>query len=180
MKSGRIRSSYMPRRVIAARRGGLPVPLFLLQPILEFITAHVAKSRPDMFKRLGPHANKKFLIDPVEFPFVLLLAPRPERPHLTAHRRGERLHADARISAGFLTLFGMIDGSRDSDALFFGRDLRITGDVEAVVALRNALDDFDGGLVETIVGGFGVLSRPAGAVASLLRRLGSNAGAGKH
>jgi predicted lipid carrier protein YhbT len=168
----------MPRRV-AVMRPGLPVPLFLLQPVLEFVAVQVAKSRPDMFKRLGPHANKRFLIDPREFPFVLLLVPCPERPHLTAHRRGERLHADVQISAAFLTLFGMVDGSSDGDALFFGRDLRITGDVEAVVALRNALDDFDGSLVETIVGGFGVLSRPAAGVASFLRRLGSSADAAK-
>lgn len=35
----------------------------------------------------------------------------------------------------------MIHGTLDGDALFFARDLVIEGDTEAVLALRNALDD---------------------------------------
>lgn len=40
-----------------------------------------------------------------------------------------------------LGLIGLIDGSYDGDALFFSRDLVVEGDVEAVLALRNAIDD---------------------------------------
>lgn len=36
---------------------------------------------------------------------------------------------------------GLIDGSYDGDALFFSRDLVVEGDIEAVIALRNAIDD---------------------------------------
>jgi predicted lipid carrier protein YhbT len=52
----------------------------------------------------------------------------------------------------------MIDGSLDGDALFFSRDLRISGDTEAVVTLRNALDDLDGSVVDTVLRSFGPLS----------------------
>jgi predicted lipid carrier protein YhbT len=38
-------------------------------------------------------------------------------------------------------LLGMIDGTYDGDALFFSRDLTIEGDTEAVLALRNALEN---------------------------------------
>jgi predicted lipid carrier protein YhbT len=38
-------------------------------------------------------------------------------------------------------LIGMTDGSYDGDALFFSRDIHVDGDMEAVVALRNAIDD---------------------------------------
>ena len=55
-------------------------------------------------------------------------------------------------------LFDLIDGSLDGDALFFSRKLRVTGDTEAVVALRNALDDVDGGVVESITRAFGPLA----------------------
>ena len=101
-----------------------------------------------MFARLGRHAGKRFLIDPTDLPFVLVLTPLPERPLLTAHRRHERPAHDAAIAGTFFNLLDMIDGSLDGDALFFSRDLQVSGDTEAVVALRNALDDFEGSALE--------------------------------
>lgn len=135
--------------------------LAILQPILDHIVAYVAQSRPELFARLGEHGNKRFLIDPVELPFPLYLVLDAARPRLMACDRHECPVHDARIAGAFLDLLDMISGSVDGDALFFNRGLSITGDVEAVVALRNALDDFDGSLVDTIAGAFGPLSSPA-------------------
>jgi O2-independent ubiquinone biosynthesis accessory factor UbiT len=146
-----------------------PVPLALLQPILNRIATHVAQSRPELFNRLGPHAGKRFLIDPTDLPFVLVLTPEPERPRLTAHRRGALVANDAVIAGKFFILLDMIDGALDGDALFFSRDLRVSGDTEAVVALRNALDDFEGSALDSAVKSFGPLSAPAGAALSLVR-----------
>jgi predicted lipid carrier protein YhbT len=135
-----------------------PVPLALLQPIFTRIATHVAEARPELFNRLGAHAGKRFLIDPIDLPFVLVLTPEPERPHMTAHRRSERLAHDAAIAGTFFNLLDMIDGSLDGDALFFSRDLQVSGDTEAVVALRNALDDFEGSALDSVVASFGPLS----------------------
>jgi predicted lipid carrier protein YhbT len=146
-----------------------PIPLALLQPVLTRIAIHVAQSRPELFNRLGPHAGKRFLIDPVDFPFVLVLTPEPDLPRITAHRRRERPAHDATIAGTFFNLLDMIDGSLDGDALFFSRDLQISGDTEAVVALRNALDDFEGSALDTVVGSFGPLARPAALALSGLR-----------
>lgn len=148
-----------------------PVPLALLQPILHFAARHVAISRPELFARLGPHLNKRFLIDAVELPFVLMLVPNPAKYSLRAYRRHQQPPHNAGISGAFLDLFDMIDGSLDGDALFFNRALRITGDVEAVVALRNALDDSDGNIVDTIVGALGPFSQPGARLASFLRSM---------
>jgi O2-independent ubiquinone biosynthesis accessory factor UbiT len=146
-----------------------PVPLALLQPILTRIASHVAQSRPELFNRLGPHAGKRFLIDPIDLPFVMVLTPEPERPHMTAHRRHERPAHDAEIAGTFFNLLDMIDGSLDGDALFFSRDLRVSGDTEAVVALRNALDDFEGSALDSVAASFGPLSGPAALAVSGLR-----------
>jgi predicted lipid carrier protein YhbT len=35
----------------------------------------------------------------------------------------------------------LLEGSADGDALFFARKIEISGDTEAILALRNALDD---------------------------------------
>src|ERR1039458_9578239 len=67
-----------------------PVPLALLQPMFTRIANHVAQARPELFNRLGAHAGKRFLIDPTDLPFVLVLTPLSDRPLLTAHRRHER------------------------------------------------------------------------------------------
>jgi O2-independent ubiquinone biosynthesis accessory factor UbiT len=147
------------------------LPLPLLQPILTLIGTQVARRQPDVFLRLGPHAQKSFIIDPADLPFVLVLKPRPEAPSLSAWRRNEAPYSHARIAGTFLNLFELIDGSLDGDALFFSRKLRVTGDTEAVVALRNALDDVDGGVVESIIGAFGPLAPIAAMTVSHLRRL---------
>jgi predicted lipid carrier protein YhbT len=63
----------------------------------------------------------------------------------------------------------MIDGSLDGDALFFSRDLRISGDTEAVVTLRNALDDLDGSVVDTVLRSFGPLSGIAALALGAIR-----------
>ena len=153
----------IPRLLLA------PVPLVMLQPILTHIAGHVARTRPELFARLGSHAGKRFLVDPIDLPFVLVLRPDPRRPGLQAYRRYENPRHDAGIAGTFLTLLDMIDGSLDGDALFFSRDLRVSGDTEAVVALRNALDDFEGSVVDNIVAAFGPLSRPVALALSALR-----------
>ncbi|MCW5703956.1 MAG: SCP2 sterol-binding domain-containing protein [Xanthobacteraceae bacterium] len=147
-----------------------PVPL--LQPILSLIGTQVARNEPDIFLRLGPHAQKTFVIDPSDLPFVLVLRPRPEAPELSAFRRADAPRGHACISGTFLNLFRLIDGSLDGDALFFSRELRVTGDTEAVVALRNSLDDIDGGLVQAVTGAFGPLSPVAAMTVSHFRSLG--------
>jgi predicted lipid carrier protein YhbT len=148
------------------------LPLPLLQPILSLIGTHVARAQPDVFARLGPHALKSFVIDPTDLPFVLVLKPRPDAPSLSAWRRHDVPYSDSRIAGSFLDLFDLIDGSLDGDALFFSRKLRVTGDTEAVVALRNALDDVDGGVVESITKAFGPLAPVAAMTISHLRTLG--------
>ena len=162
---------HAPRWLVA------PATHVLLQPILDRIAMHVARSRPELFVRLGIHANKRFLIDPVELPFPLFLVPNASNPRLVACDRRECPACDARVSGTFSNLLDMISGSIDGDALFFNRDLSITGDVEAVVALRNALDDFDGSVVDTIIGAFGPLS---GAMRFALAALHNSQGGRRH
>lgn len=157
----------VPRLLLA------PVPLVLLQPIFDRIATHVARSRPELFARLGPHTHKRFLIDPLDLPFVLVLVPDAAAPYLKAHRREEHPRHDAAIAGTFLNLLEMIDGTLDGDALFFNRDLRVSGDTEAVVALRNALDDFDGSVAGNICEAFGPLSKPAELALSVLRAVGA-------
>lgn len=156
-----------------AARMTLP-PLFLvpLQPILARIARRIAAENPSMFNRLGPWVGADFIIDPVDLPFALHLRPDREAPVLRAVARRVLPDHVAHISGRFLDLLELVDADLDGDALFFSRALVISGNTEAVVSLRNALDDVDGSIAERVAAMFGAPGRMA---LSALRRAGERA-----
>ena len=123
-----------------ANAAGL-LPLLPLEVIARRLMANAMAARPSFAKRLGEHAGCAFAIDPLDCPFVFLMRPGKERLELRVVRRAEASQFDARIAAPLLVLLGMIDGTYDGDALFFSRDLVIEGDTEAVLALRNSIEN---------------------------------------
>jgi len=129
--------------------------------VLQRIAKKAAQSQPQLFARLGEHAAKRFLIDPVDLPLTLMLTPHPHRPGLAAHRRAAIPPHDVRIAATFGTLLRLLDGTLDSDAVFFQRNLHISGEMDAAVSLRNALDDYRGSIVDDALRALGLFCRPA-------------------
>ncbi len=119
------------------------LPLLPLEIIVRRLLANAMAARPSLAERLGEHAGCTFVIDPVDCPFVFLMMPGKGRSELRVRRRAEAQEHDARIAAPLVVLLGMIDGTYDGDALFFSRDLIIEGDTEAVLALRNAIENAD-------------------------------------
>jgi predicted lipid carrier protein YhbT len=130
---------------------------------------------PGIFPRLEAHAGKVFLIDPTDLPFVFRLAPRPGRPVVEPCRREAMPAWDARIAGPLAALIGMIHGAYDGDAMFFSRDILIQGDPEAVLALRNALDDAEIDLPTEIAAACGpvgpAIARIAHGVLPVMSRL---------
>lgn len=137
-----------------------PLPLPVLQPALNRIMQHMLARYPALFARLGPHQHSRFCIDPTNLPFVFLLEPDSRAPRLRVFRRHQHVEADARISGSLLNLLDLIDGRLDGDALFFSRELIVEGNTEAIVCLRNALDDVDGNAVDDIVNALVLFRRP--------------------
>lgn len=141
-----------------------PLPLFALQPLFTHIVSTIARKHPELFERLEDSAKKDFLIDPTNLPFFLLLQPDPQNPRLKAYNRRDDVAHDVYISGTFATLLRMIDAQTDSDALFFNREINVTGDSEAMVALRNALDDMEGTLAEDVAACFGPFKAPVRSI----------------
>ncbi|MCT8268172.1 SCP2 sterol-binding domain-containing protein [Afifella sp. JA880] len=137
-----------------------PLPLLPLRLMLERLVSGLIRRRPGLFLRLDHHAEKVFLIDPTDLPFVFRLKPDPEHPTVEPLRRERAGAWDGRIAGPLGALMGMIHGTFDGDALFFSRDIIIEGDTEAVLALRNALDDAEIDLMEEAAIAFGPF-RPA-------------------
>lgn len=146
-----------PPKQLTKRR--FPFPTFVLQPILRRIVTRIAKQHPELFDRLGPHTRSTFVIDPIDFPFALCLQPDPTRPSFKAVPKSPLPDHEARIAGKFLTLLRLVDADVDGDALFFSRDLIISGNTEAVVSLRNALDDVDASIAVDVAEMFGPLGR---------------------
>lgn len=137
-----------------------PLPLLPLQPVLAGVIQTVLKSHPEIFDRLGEHAGKTFGLDPTDLPFAFVLEPRNGAPRARAVRQLPE-HLDVRISGPIMALIGLLDGSYDGDALFFSRDLVIEGDMEATLALRNAVDDAQIDLAGEFAGRLGPLAPQA-------------------
>lgn len=129
---------------IFTRATGL-LPLLPLEVIARRLLANAMAARPSFAARLGAYGGRSFAIDPVDCPFVFLVKPEETASgrclDLNVVRRGLVQKYDARIAAPLVVLIGMIDGTYDGDALFFSRDLSIEGDTEAVLALRNAIEN---------------------------------------
>ena len=143
-------------------------PLFPLSLAGQRLTSALAKRHPALFSRLGAQAEKVFLIDPTDLPVVFILEPRPASPKFRALRRDETPDWDARIAGPLAALIGLVHGAYDGDALFFSRDLAIEGDTEAVVALRNAIDNEELDLVREAAALLGPLENLAAAPAQKL------------
>lgn len=148
----------------------------LAEPVLNGLARLLARRHNAVLERLADFAGASCLIVPRDLPYPLLLTlqPPPAAPHLRFARAADAQHARATIHADLLTLFQLLEGKLDGDALFFSRDLVVEGDMEVVVALRNAVDDAGIDLVADVTSMLGPFSSTAEHLARRLITLGGH------
>jgi predicted lipid carrier protein YhbT len=131
-------------------KGNLPGPLRLLArparllplgPMLTHGVRRLARRRPELFERLGSHRTARFLIEPTDLDYGFLMVPDAEAAVVTLTKKGRPPESDVRVRGPLLTLLGLLDGTFDGDALFFNRAISVGGRTDALVALRNAIED---------------------------------------
>lgn len=110
-------------------------------PMLTVSLRALARRRPALFERLGEHRRERYFIDPVDLAFAFTIVPDGERSVVRTARKGEASTCGVVIRGPLLTLLALLDGTLDGDALFFNRVISISGRTEAVLALRNAIED---------------------------------------
>lgn len=145
-----------------------PPPRFVLQAAADSAARIIARRHRALVERLGSLAGTTFLIDPEDLPFRFVLRPDARRIRLEVVGRRRTPRCDATIRGPLWSLIDLVEGREDGDALFFSRELHISGDTEAVVALRNIIDGAELDLVSDFASGLGVFSGPA---ERMLRRL---------
>lgn len=113
-------------------------PLWLVERVARLIFSGVLNAHPDLFERLGTYRQARYCFSPTDLPLHFTVVPAAQT---LAVSRGQPPQADARVEGALVLLLGLLEGRCDADALFFSRELSVTGDMEAMLALRNALDD---------------------------------------
>jgi predicted lipid carrier protein YhbT len=162
-------SLSLPRVPRQLGLAAMPLPLPPLNLVLGAVTRRMSGAHPVMLRRLGDHAARRFLIDPVDLPWVLLL--HPATATMTAHRRVRPPEHEARIAGPLSAFLAMMHGAEDGDALFFSRDLTVEGDTAAVLALRNAMDDAELDLTEELAALSGPFAAPLRRVLARAERM---------
>ncbi|MCV6546119.1 MAG: SCP2 sterol-binding domain-containing protein [Cohaesibacter sp.] len=149
------------------------LPLAPLERLISKAAEHVAKEHPDFFERLDDYAGKSYVIMPSDLDWITALSFQNAHVQIRLSRSLEAFpNRDVLVKAPILSLLNLLDGQEDGDALFFSRDLTIEGDTEAVLALRNALDDAEIDFLYQIAQLAGPLSDPIESSAkSFLSRL---------
>lgn len=140
------------------------MPITLVERAANTLFQRILRNHPDLFERLGEHRAKRFAFKPSDLSLVFLV--NPHGPTLHVRRKADSLDADATVEGPLLLLLALLEGRYDADALFFSRELSVVGDMEAMLAMRNTLDDCDIDLPRD-------LSTLAGPLAPIVGRLSS-------
>lgn len=132
---------------------------FPIERLLSASVRRLARSRPEIFRRLGPHQTSTYLIIPHDLPIAFRLLPRAEKARVEVVDRRNPGLSTVRIGGALQTLIGLFDGSVDADSTFFSGGLNVEGATDAALALHNALEaaELDAG---DILGLPGLLKEP--------------------
>lgn len=164
----------------------LPGNRHLTENLLNALSAVLVRRHGAMLERLADFAGATCLVVPQDLPMAFLITLRapPLAPRLQLVDPAMVEKPRATIRADIATLFELLEGRIDGDALFFSRDLIVEGDMEVVVALRNAVDDAGIDLIADATSMLGPFAAPAerlgrsmtGFAAQLHRRFSSAVG----
>jgi len=138
-------------------------------PALDRVVRRLAERHPRAFETLGRLRDARVLIDPVDQPAAIELLVGSEIRARIVEREGAE--ADARVRGPLASLMDLMEGRIDGDALFFRRELKIDGDTELVVAVRNAFDGDDMDLARDLASLLGPLERAVDPTRRGLSRL---------
>ncbi len=153
-----------PRLMATARF--IPVPI--AQRAASLLFQRTLQIYPRLFDRLGSYGASRFSFIPSDFPFGF--AVKPARRSIETFRAPHEPLSDATIKGPLFLMLALAEGKVDGDAIFFARKLVVTGDMEAVLALRNALDDCGLDLVASAGQLAGPFRSPVVHALSALRR----------
>ncbi|WP_020594252.1 ubiquinone anaerobic biosynthesis accessory factor UbiT [Kiloniella laminariae] len=168
MQDQKFSQEYPPfSPVLLAGMALAPVPLRFFAPVAKYMLERITRLYPDVFKRLEPLGQCRFMVQPTDLPCRFVLELDHGKARLSLFSPLDDLPVpDATIRGPLSSLVLLLEGKVDGDALFFSRELAVTGDTEAVLTLRNAIDSADISLEEIWLGKTGSFRPIAGKALS--------------
>jgi len=144
------------------------LPAAIIEPAVAFALNAVGRRHPGLVDRLDLLKGRIVVVAPTDIDRPLALGiDLSDRPWARLATAADRGSATASISGPIRLLVALLEGRVDGDAVFFSRALKVEGDMNVVVALRNALDSEDIDLKADVLHALG----PVGAVLARLERL---------
>ncbi|WP_417462584.1 ubiquinone anaerobic biosynthesis accessory factor UbiT [Kordiimonas sp.] len=134
----------MPRNIgLFAGRVLAALPATPLDLALQAVVDRITSSHPDAFSRLHltPGTLYRIAATDVGIAFMVIANPGGFRVKTAPASHPARAHVS--IEAPISALIALLEGKSDGDALFFARNIQVTGDTEALLMLRNAIDSVE-------------------------------------
>jgi predicted lipid carrier protein YhbT len=137
--------------------------------ILARIAATLAARHPGLTQRLQHIPPATLLVCPSDLPVGFLIATDAAGLSLRMVLPGETAPAETSLSAPLRALIALAECRIDADAVFFDRTLAIDGDIEPVLALRNAIESESIDIAAVVLAALGPFETPARHAGSLAR-----------
>lgn len=140
---------------------GLPlIPKPLLQAVADHLCRQINQHYPTLRSRLTEAEGRRFHFCLEDLSFDALMHVHHNRLSLVLWDKIPAPQADVRLKGHSRHLLALMQGESDGDALFFARDLEVSGDTEALVSLRNALESAPIDLRKLVTDSLGPLRHP--------------------
>jgi len=133
-----VQESDFPSLLARAFIGAAPKPALDLGSAA--LLAAMRRNHPQLFSVLAEQRQTRILVELTDPPRRFLLQYGGGAPSLRVADDAGDMTADAELRGGLAALMALLEARVDGDALFFNRELTLTGDTAAVVTLRNILD----------------------------------------
>jgi predicted lipid carrier protein YhbT len=131
----------------------------------------MGRNHPNLFAMLAECRKTRILVELTDPPRRFLLQYGGGAPTLRIADDATDVTADAELKGGLEAMMALLEARVDGDALFFTRELTVSGDTAAVVTLRNILDRETISVLDEATSLFGPLRRMArAAIVSWERR----------
>ncbi len=148
------------------------LPKSLLQLSAKKLTNQISILHPGLVERLVDANGKRFFIVLSDTNFNALLNIDGGKISCQLIEKDIKFDSDVTIYGSSEVLLALLEGRCDGDALFFSRKLTVEGDTEALLILRNALDNEQILLREMVCSLFEPLSGVASHISKPLEKLG--------
>jgi predicted lipid carrier protein YhbT len=153
--------SLTPLTPVAVLLRRLPKPP--LETALQRLADRLSARYPDVLERLADVGRSRLLLVTTDLPWWALIVLDAQGAEIAVGRHTDdpTPQAHATVSGPVERLLACAQGGGDGDAMFFAREIEVSGNTDVLVALRNALDGAELDLAGELAALAGPLHRPA-------------------